>query len=56
MVRAANDLGRAHEVLGGVKGACEAYERALLRWGQAPPRSRTADLARAARSRLHCDG
>jgi serine/threonine protein kinase len=54
IVPAAYDLGQAHEGLGEVQQACVAYRRALDRWGNATPRSTTADAARARWRALRC--
>jgi tetratricopeptide (TPR) repeat protein len=47
-------LGRLREARGDVSGACGAYAQVLAAWGQARPRSITADGARAGAARLHC--
>ena len=47
-------LGRAREAKGDVEGACVAYEAVLKRWGQAKPRSVTAEAARERRKTLRC--
>lgn len=54
-VRASRDLGRALEATGDREGACAAYQRVVDRWGDAAPRSVTADDARARRAALACD-
>jgi serine/threonine-protein kinase len=54
MVRASLDLGRAREALGDKGGACASYRRVLARWGDAKPRSVTADEARARAEKLSC--
>jgi serine/threonine protein kinase/tetratricopeptide (TPR) repeat protein len=51
---AAYELGRADEGLGNSEGACNAYRRAIDLWGNATPRSATADRARARSRALHC--
>jgi tetratricopeptide (TPR) repeat protein len=53
-VRASLDLGRALEQKGDKKGACEAYDAVLARWGHAKPKSVTADAARARAKVLGC--
>jgi len=52
--RAALDLGQALEATGDKPGACVAYKRVLDRWGNAKPRSVTADLARTRVKALAC--
>jgi serine/threonine-protein kinase len=46
IVPAAYELGLAREAAGDRAGACAAYEQVLDRWGEAVPRSTTADAAR----------
>src|SRR6185295_3195696 len=46
--------GQAREAKGDLDGACRAYAGVLERWGNAKPRSITADEARARISALHC--
>jgi serine/threonine-protein kinase len=53
-VRAHYDLGRAREATGDKAGACSAYAAVLARWGDAKPRSVTADAARARVKALAC--
>ncbi len=53
-VRASLDLGRALEEKGDRDGACAAYRSVLARWGQAKPRSVTADAARERTAHLRC--
>lgn len=48
------DLGRALERTGDAAGACDAYARVVTRWGNAKPRSVTADAAREGTRRLRC--
>jgi eukaryotic-like serine/threonine-protein kinase len=47
-------LGQAKESKGDTKGACGAYQVVLDRWGQAKPKSVSADQARARVSALGC--
>jgi serine/threonine-protein kinase len=47
-------LGMALEATGDTRGACSAYDEVLRRWGNAKPRSVTADAARARRKALAC--
>jgi eukaryotic-like serine/threonine-protein kinase len=54
VTRAAFDLGKAREALGDAAGACDAYGRVMSRWGDAKPRSLTADGARARMKVLAC--
>jgi serine/threonine-protein kinase len=53
-VRAWLDLGRARELRGDEKGACEAYKNVLARWGASRPRSLTAESAARRASTLGC--
>jgi tRNA A-37 threonylcarbamoyl transferase component Bud32/tetratricopeptide (TPR) repeat protein len=53
-LRAARDLGIALAQKGETTAACEAYGVVLSRWGQARPRSVTADDARARARALGC--
>ena len=53
-VRAALNLGRALELKGDPRGACEAYGKVLAQWGNAKPRSVTADEARKRVNALAC--
>jgi serine/threonine-protein kinase len=53
-VRAALNLGRALEQKGDKAGACDAYTRVLAQWGNAKPRSVTADAARKQSKALGC--
>jgi hypothetical protein len=55
-VHAQLDLGAALERLGDAKGACDAFGDVLALWGNATPRSASADLARQALKRLRCAG
>jgi serine/threonine-protein kinase len=52
--RAARDLGEALERRGDVAGACAAYGRVLSRWGEARPKSRSAEAARLRVRALGC--
>lgn len=47
-------LGKAREQLGDQDGACAAYQKVLDRWGDAKPRSVSADDARAHMKKLAC--
>jgi serine/threonine-protein kinase len=47
-------LGRAFEQKGDTAGACEQYAAILERWGNAKPKSVTADAARTRRKALAC--
>jgi serine/threonine-protein kinase len=47
-------LGEARSAKGDTDGACRAYAVVLSRWGNAKPRSVTADAARARRASLRC--
>jgi eukaryotic-like serine/threonine-protein kinase len=49
-------LGQAREAKGDARGACAAYREVIARWGQAKPRSVTADHARARVAALACPG
>jgi tetratricopeptide (TPR) repeat protein len=51
---AAGMLGEALESRGDVPGACAAYDEVLAHWGNAKPRSVTADAARARAKKLGC--
>ena len=53
-VRAHLLLGQAREATGDEPGACAAYQRVLDRWGQAKPRSVTAEQAKRRFLALHC--
>jgi serine/threonine-protein kinase len=55
-VRARLDLGRAREALGDHDGACRDYAWVAARWGNAKPRSATADSARDRMKALGCGG
>ena len=46
-------LGQAHEAVGDLEHACQAYQRVVARWGTAP-RSATRDLAKARLKALSC--
>lgn len=46
------DLGRAREATGDNAGACDAFQGVIARWGNAKPRSRTAEEAKAGRTRV----
>jgi serine/threonine-protein kinase len=48
------DLGQALEATGDATGACGAYRKVLARWGNAKPKSVTADKARARSKALRC--
>jgi serine/threonine-protein kinase len=52
--RAHEWLGQALEAKGDKKGACAAYKVVLDRWGNAKPRSATAERAGARASELGC--
>jgi serine/threonine-protein kinase len=54
--RAHRFLGEAREKKGDKAGACAAYGVVLARWGQAKPRSVTAEIARARSKALGCGG
>jgi serine/threonine-protein kinase len=51
---AARTLGEALEAKGDTKGACDAFGEVLAHWGNAKPRSITADAARAHMKKLGC--
>ena len=51
---AAELLGEALEAKGDKDGACVAYGEVLVHWGNAKPRSVTADKARAHMKTLGC--
>jgi serine/threonine-protein kinase len=51
---AAETLGEALESEGDAPGACAAYAEVLAHWGNAKPRSVTADAARARAKKLGC--
>jgi serine/threonine-protein kinase len=53
-VRASFDLGQAREATGQRDGACAAYRAVLDRWGEARPRSLTAERARERMRTLGC--
>jgi eukaryotic-like serine/threonine-protein kinase len=53
-VRAHLWLGEAREARGDKAGACASYRAVLQRWGEAKPRSTTADKARERTSTLGC--
>jgi serine/threonine-protein kinase len=53
-VRAHLLLGQAREAAGDTPGACSAYQGVLDRWGQARPRSVTAERARERARALGC--
>jgi serine/threonine-protein kinase len=53
-VRASFHLAQAREAKGDAPGACEAYRAVLARWGNASPRSITAEQARARIKALAC--
>jgi serine/threonine-protein kinase len=55
-VRAHLLLGRMSDDEGKADAACAEYAKVLARWGNARPRSRTADEARARSKRLGCGG
>ncbi len=52
--RAFYDLGQALEQKSDADGACSAYATVVRRWGDAKPRSRTAQLALGRTAALHC--
>ena len=54
-VRALATLGDARAAKGDIAGACAAYGAVLARWGEATPRSVTAEHARAERAALGCE-
>jgi tetratricopeptide (TPR) repeat protein len=54
VVRASFLLGEARRAKGETAAACSAYQAVLDRWGDAKPRSVTADLSRARRAALAC--
>ncbi|WP_437990416.1 protein kinase domain-containing protein [Sorangium sp. So ce145] len=47
-------LGQALEQMGEISGACEAYASVIDRWGNASPRSVTAEQARARMKAIAC--
>jgi serine/threonine protein kinase len=51
---AAEMLGEALEAQGNTQGACDSYGEVLEHWGNARPRSRTADAARTHGKKLGC--
>jgi hypothetical protein len=53
-VHAQLDLGTALERRGDTKGACDAFGDVLALWGNATPRSASADVAREGIRRLRC--
>lgn len=53
-VRANLELGELYEQAGDTASACARYARVLERWGNAKPRSVTADEARAHATKLGC--
>lgn len=53
-VRTHFELGQVKEALGDRIGACASYAYVVERWGEAKPRSRTADGATARMRALHC--
>ena len=55
-VRASEELGEALEATGDRAGACAAFARVNAWWGQAKPRSLTADKARKHAKGLGCQG
>jgi serine/threonine-protein kinase len=55
-LRATEALGEALGTEGDLRGACALFAEVLARWGDARPRSRTADAARAAMAALRCAG
>ncbi len=52
--RATMELGQALEEKGETAGACDAYAKVVARWGNAKPRSVSAEKARARRTALAC--
>ena len=52
--RAALALAELHAARGERAAACERYDEVLARWGQARPRSVTAERARAGRDAISC--
>ena len=55
MTRTSLLYGRALEERGNRGGACEVYRTLLARWGEARPRSLTAEEARRRAAALQCD-
>jgi serine/threonine-protein kinase len=53
-LRARLVLGQVREQKGDIPGACAAYQDVIARWGNARPRSVTADAARARTAALGC--
>jgi eukaryotic-like serine/threonine-protein kinase len=53
-VEAYEELGQALEALNDPAGACRAYAAVLTRWGNARPRSSSAEEARKRMAALHC--
>jgi serine/threonine protein kinase/tetratricopeptide (TPR) repeat protein len=53
-VRANYMLGRALQSKGDTKGACASYQAVIARWGNAKPRSVTAEEAATRMRALHC--
>jgi len=53
-VRSQLELGRTLEQTGDTPGACDAYAQVVARWGNAKPRSVTAEAARDAARKLRC--
>jgi serine/threonine-protein kinase len=53
-VRSQLELGRVLAQTGDTPGACDAYAQVVARWGNAKPKSVTADAAREAARRLRC--
>ncbi|MFI5301048.1 MAG: tol-pal system YbgF family protein, partial [Polyangiales bacterium] len=56
LTRAQIWLGETLEKLGDTSGACTAYAKVVARWGEAKPRSTTADEARAHGKAIACKG
>jgi tetratricopeptide (TPR) repeat protein len=52
--QAALHLGEAFESMGDIAGACGAYAKVIARWGEAKPRSISAERARARSKALAC--
>ncbi len=53
-VHARFDLGEALAASGDTAGACASYAQVVEQWGNATPRSVTAEKAKARQSALHC--
>jgi serine/threonine-protein kinase len=53
-MRARFELARGYETKGNVAGACDQYAWVVSRWGNAKPRSVSAEAAKAKMRALHC--